>query len=220
MRPTMLILLDNSPSQISEKAAKHAYEFGQLRTPLTSYKKADRITGIDNGCFARPLDWPTWLRIIDEHRRSKDLKFVAMPDVVGSARRTLELYSYFAPEFASVPRALVCQDGQENLDIPWDSVEAVFIGGTNAFKDSEHSMQIAKAAKILGKWVHVGRVNSVDRVRRWKNIADSCDGSGLSRYDHMLAAAVKECRGELVSPVYEAMPELWDGVEASEEKSV
>ena len=47
-------------------------------------------------------------------------------------------------------------------------------------------MHAALAAKALGKWVHVGRINTPVRYERWKDVADSCDGSGLARYDHML----------------------------------
>jgi hypothetical protein len=39
---------------------------------------------------------------------------------------------------------------------------------------------------MMGKWVHVGRVNTAKRVRDWVGLADSIDGSGISRFDHML----------------------------------
>ena len=194
----MLILLDNSKDMISEKSERFRMTFGQLRTPLSGYKKAGLTVGIDNGCFSEPLNHTTWYRIISEHKDDQELKFVTLPDVVGSARRTLEVFEYFA-EKVTQKRCLVAQDGQENLPIPWDRIDAIFIGGSDVFKDGPYAMQIAKTAKLLGKWVHVGRVNSIARVRMWKNIADSCDGTGLSKYDHMLANAVKEIRGEGLS---------------------
>ena len=43
---------------------------------------------------------------------------------------------------------------------------------------------------MLGKWVHVGRVNTAARVRNWLGLADSIDGSGISRFDHMLEAVM------------------------------
>jgi hypothetical protein len=208
----MKILLDNSPAMIEEKTARFVYAFGQLRTPLTAYRSAGVLTGIDNGCFSGHLDERAWMRIVDEHRNNECLAFVAMPDVVADARRTLELFDFFEDKVANVPRALVAQDGQENLPIPWDKLSAVFIGGTDAFKDGPGALAIAKAAKILNKWVHVGRVNSVARIRRWKKIADSCDGSGLSRYDTMLANALKELRGELPSS-YEEAPSSWGWID-------
>jgi hypothetical protein len=44
---------------------------------------------------------------------------------------------------------------------------------------------------MLGKWVHVGRVNEPRRLNNWLDAADSIDGSGISRYDHMLEAVLK-----------------------------
>jgi hypothetical protein len=46
-----------------------------------------------------------------------------------------------------------------------------------------------KAAKMFGKWVHAGRVNTPARFEHFEKLgADSIDGTGLARYDHMRAA--------------------------------
>jgi len=45
---------------------------------------------------------------------------------------------------------------------------------------------VCKVAKILNKWIHVGRVNTFSRAREWIEIADSVDGSGMSRFDDRL----------------------------------
>jgi hypothetical protein len=44
--------------------------------------------------------------------------------------------------------------------------------------------------------VHVGRVNTAARVRNWVGLADSIDGSGISRFDHMLEDVLAMIRGE------------------------
>jgi hypothetical protein len=49
---------------------------------------------------------------------------------------------------------------------------------------------------MLGKWVHVGRINTASRVRNWLGLADSCDGSGMSRFDHMLEDVLAAIAGE------------------------
>jgi hypothetical protein len=49
---------------------------------------------------------------------------------------------------------------------------------------------------MLDKWVHVGRVNTAQRVSQWIGLADSIDGSGISKYDHMLEAVLNELTGE------------------------
>jgi hypothetical protein len=49
---------------------------------------------------------------------------------------------------------------------------------------------------MLDKWVHVGRVNTAQRVSNWMGLADSIDGSGISKYDYMLEAVLTELLGE------------------------
>ena len=39
----------------------------------------------------------------------------------------------------------------------------------------------AVTARMLGKLVHVGRANTWARARDWADLADSYDGSGISR---------------------------------------
>ena len=43
---------------------------------------------------------------------------------------------------------------------------------------------MAAEAKRRGKWLHVGRVNSAKRLRYVRDVlaADSCDGSGYSKF--------------------------------------
>lgn len=184
----MMFMIDTSKKKLIGTIDKFPnLQFGHLRTPLTEYKKIEDVTvGIDNGCFGGTFNRKKFDRIIKEHQYSDNLKFITMPDILGNAIRTLEIFHYIRHEYQSYPLALVMQDGQESLPIPWEYIEAVFIGGTNNFKDSSASMDIVKTAKMLGKWVHIGRVNTIKRVLRWGDIADSCDGSGIARFDPML----------------------------------
>ena len=109
-----------------------------------------------------------------------------MPDLVGDAVRTKDLYDYFSFYVYKVPRALVIQDGIESVNIDWIKTEAVFVGGSDSFKMSKQATDVCKIAKMMNKWVHVGRVNTVSRLKNFVGIADSVDGSGISRFDHML----------------------------------
>jgi hypothetical protein len=130
-----------------------------------------------------------------ERPHRKTAKFVCCPDVVvrfkgkepvGDARRTLEVFDIFRHRLRGWPVALVAQDGLEGIAIPWDDLSAIFIGGSTGWKDGPHAANIVKAAKILGKWVHVGRINTPDRWNHFADLgADSCDGSGLARYSSM-----------------------------------
>jgi hypothetical protein len=107
----------------------------------------------------------------------------------------MDLFTHFERAMNGLPRALVLQDGINDVAIPWSKIEAVFVGGTDEFKSSTEAFAAARCAKILGKWVHVGRVNTPERMQGWLEFADSIDGSGISRYDWMLKKLVDMLRG-------------------------
>lgn len=134
--------------------------------------------------------------MLDDCFSIKMPKFVCLPDIVGNAQRTSELFREFELRTNGLPRALVLQDGINSVNIEWSKITAVFVGGSDTFKISPEALQACKAAKMLGKWVHVGRVNTVERLANWVEIADSIDGSGLSKYDYMLQEVVDFLKGD------------------------
>lgn len=191
----MKILLDCSPAKIAEYTTRYGYDFGQLRTPLTNYARAPGIVyAVDNGCFKK-FDERAWWRLVADAVDDPPV-FVTLPDIVGDAARTAELFEHFKLSTSMVKRALVLQDGIQYVRIPWSELDAVFIGGSDEFKYSQQAIAAANTAKILKKWVHVGRVNTAARVRNWLGLADSIDGSGISRFDHMLEDVLAAIRGE------------------------
>jgi hypothetical protein len=101
------------------------------------------------GVFLR-FDQRSWKRLLDQAEDDRPV-FVTLPDMVGDATRTLELFEYFKLRTNEVPRALVLQDGIERARIPWDDVAAVFVGGIDAFKFSREAIAAAKTAKMLGR---------------------------------------------------------------------
>jgi len=202
----VLALLDNG-QDLATCEAEIGAPVGQLLTPLTRYslREPHRPWAIDNGGF-KQLNIPGLKSLLkrEEHHCDNCL-FVAAPDIVGSAQRTLELFDLFAPMLEGWKVALVCQDGQEDLRIPWDRIAAVFIGGSTNWKCSVHVERIIKTAKLFDKWVHVGRVNDPTRYQHFEDLgADSCDGTGLARYSHMRRAVAN--RGQNYG--------LFDGVAA------
>jgi hypothetical protein len=193
----MKIFLDCSPEKIENYSKKYNYNFGQLRTPLTAYALSGKQYGLDNGCFSK-FKSNTWRRLLNEAKEQQLInqpEFVCLPDIVGDARRTLELFEMFYDEVKPLKICLVLQDGIGNFSIDWNRIDAVFVGGSDSFKISTEAINACKVAKMLGKWVHVGRVNTVERVRNWIGLADSLDGSGLSKYDYMLEAVLYELSG-------------------------
>lgn len=144
--------------------------------------------GADNGCFAeaqgKPWDeirWLNWL-VYEVAPRADRCLFAVAPDVVGNAAATIERSARYLEVIRKLglPAAFVAQDGLELLDIPWDSFDVLFIGGSTEWKLSEAAKKIAAEARRRGLWVHMGRVNS------WKRLAiaadflcDSADGTFL-----------------------------------------
>jgi hypothetical protein len=193
----MIALLDNG-QDLADCEQEIGVPVGQLLTPLTRYRLRASSFAIDNGGF-KELDVPGLFSLMkrEEHNQGNCL-FVSVPDIVGSAQRTRELFDHFAPQMQGWKLAFVCQDGQEHLPIPWDRIAAVFIGGSTNWKCSAYVEQIIKTAKIFGKWVHVGRVNDPARFRHFEELgADSCDGTGLARYTHMRVAIAN--RGQVAT---------------------
>src|SRR5262245_46592271 len=150
----MIALLDNG-QDLEECAVELNRDVGQLLTPLTRYqlRNSDRPWAIDNGAF-KNFDPDAFMSLLErEKHHSEKCLVVVAPDVVGSARRTLEVFERWGSRLAGWRPALACQDGQEHLPIPWASIAAVFIGGSTKFKCSDEAKHIIQAAKALGKWV-------------------------------------------------------------------
>lgn len=183
----MRVMLDTS-ADLSMCAGELGCEVEQLLTPLTRFRpqRPDDRYAIDNGAFAGFEAGSFRSLLLREAPRRHLCRWVAVPDVVGSAVRTLEAWDQWAGKLSAWPLAFVAQDGQESLPIPWRSMAAVFIGGTTEWKMSRHAEQIIRCAQIHEKWTHVGRVNTPGRFEHFERLGvDSIDGTGLSRYSWM-----------------------------------
>ncbi len=164
---------------------------GQLLTPLTRYSRGHEIYAIDNGAYTyfREQQFISLLKR-EFHVKSQAL-FVAVPDKVGCHATTMEYWHRYKHLCAGYKTAFVAQDGYSGMPLEAD---ALFIGGTNAFKDSQQAVAAVKGALSFGKHVHIGRINGPERFIRFAAIgAHTCDGSGISRYDHMLPAIKRAC---------------------------
>jgi len=182
----MKFLIDQSPLKMAA-LIRSPIVAGQLLTPLTRYKNAGLPYAIDNGAFSG-LDAAAFGALLEREQPNKErCLFVVCPDVVGSARRTLELFERRRLWIRGWPVAFVAQDGQENLPVPWDDIDCIFVGGNDPWKESQASRDLVRTAKALDKRVHVGRVNTWKRYKLFADLgADTCDGSGIARYSHML----------------------------------
>ncbi len=172
----------------------------QLRTPLTGYARKDGVPWVmDNGAFT-DFDKRSYSRMAQVAINDPECVWFTLPDVVGSHDETRLLFDYWKihltnffipePDFSN-KAAFVIQDGANIFDIPWSEITAVFLGGTTKFKLSREAFKLLEYAKHeKKKWVHVGRVNTQGRIGYFHGIADSIDGSGIARFDHMLDKAL------------------------------
>jgi hypothetical protein len=140
----------------------------------------------DNGCFTQPQAYSdagylSWLARMEPYRHR--CLFATAPDVVGDAEATLDRSLPMLPRIrdAGYPVALVAQDGLAPGMVPWDDIDALFIGGSTTWKLSEASHDLCVAAKSAGKWLHMGRVNSGRRYELARSFGcDSADGTFLA----------------------------------------
>lgn len=196
----MKILLDVTAAKADELQSRYPGLIeGRLHTPASNRAAVrGEPFAVDNGCFAGFND-NAYRRLLSKLEIFKfNCLFVTAPDVVGNARRTAELWKHRYRWVLGWPVAYVAQNGSENMDLPWDEMAAVFIGGDDEFKDSRAAGDIVKTAKIIGKHVHVGRVNTWARFKRFRELgADTCDGTGLCKDPYrMIARIANELSGK------------------------
>lgn len=156
-----------------------------IDTPKQGNTPIDAPWCADNGCWGQgyPGDeaWYGWLQA--NAYRAATCVFAVAPDVVGDAAATIARSLPWLPKIRELgyPAAFVAQDGLEDLDIPWDDFDVLFIGGTTEWKLSHHARDIVGAAKRRGMHVHMGRVNSLRRLRYADYIGcDSVDGTYIA----------------------------------------
>lgn len=165
-----------------------AGRLGFIATPKQSNPLSSSVRWCaDNGCFAEgyPGDdaFVMWLLRFQQNERTR-CAFAVAPDVVGDAKRTLERSRPLLHVIRGIgfPVALVAQDGLERLRIPWDEFDALFIGGSTEWKLGPAAREIASEATFMyRKWLHMGRVNSRERLRYANDLCcDSVDGTLLT----------------------------------------
>jgi hypothetical protein len=170
---------------------------GVLLTPRNR-NNLDRLLGnkiswaVDNAAFS---DWneEAFCKLICKIARKRqelqayhDMRcaWIAAPDVVGDHEATLRKWQFWGKAIwnTGLVPAFVAQDGCTPDTIPY-SAGCVFIGGTTEFKLGDTAADIVRSAREAGQYVHMGRVNSLKRLRYAYQLGcDSVDGSSLSRF--------------------------------------
>lgn len=169
--------------------AWHRPNVGRLLSPRQFARAADTAAigmpwAADNDCF-QGLDADAYRRMLDAIHGLAGCRFVVAPDVVADWQRTRERFEEWATEIlaAGQPIAYVIQDGQPSLDVPWLSIDALFVGGSDEYKLSDEAHDLVREARERGLWTHMGRVNTAQRMMVAKSWGcDSSDGTSVSKF--------------------------------------
>jgi hypothetical protein len=161
--------------------------------------------GIYSNAYPGDRGYLGWLASHIDYRAR--CRFAVAPDVVADHNATLERsWPMLRPIRRVVGRVALCaQNGATPDDMPWDYIDAVFLAGIvecapcgyvpavaslpqqtcprcrrrlAEWKVGEVAAAISSEAKRRGKWVHMGRVNSRERMDRARQMGvDSADGT-------------------------------------------
>lgn len=181
-----MLLVSGGTAQFGPLVQTRPDIFGVLAVPRAgnSLPEYCKWAG-DNGAFSG-FDEAKFEAMLEKHRWAKErCLFVTAPDVVGDHLATHRLFREWEPRIREYgyPVALVAQDGLTPETTPWPYIDAVFIGGTTRWKLGADAAHILQAARLRGKWLHMGRVNTKRRLIYAAALGcDSVDGSGWSRF--------------------------------------
>lgn len=184
----MLLFVTTSHPDVAERYAHP--NLGRLVQPrhFSSIVKTARA-GIpwaaDNDAYNGGFDPDAFYAMLDTLAGLTGCRFVAAPDVVGDAAATLRLFDTWDIAITSrgLPVALVAQNGLAPAGVPWDRIDALFIGGDDEFKLTGPAEPLIAEAKRRRKWVHMGRVNSERRISYAAALGcDSIDGTQYARW--------------------------------------
>lgn len=157
------------------------------------------VWAADNDAY-NGFDEVRYLKMMDKIAAYPMCLFITIPDVLGDSDGTLRLFDQWKDRVKEyqLPIALVAQDGLKHSQVPWDEIDALFIGGSTHWKLGQTVVELVSAAKSKSKWVHMGRVNSNKRLHWATQIGcDSADGTGYAKFSNaMLPRAIEYLNGQ------------------------
>lgn len=181
----MLYLSGHLPREPDVVALLRTANVGIMAQPRTY--SAETIDGwtwaADNGCFAAKWSADRWQSWLTARAGRPDCLFAVVPDVVGDHAATLARWHRWWRVVADLGYrpAFAAQNGCTVETVPWHECDAVFLGGDNVFKLGEDARKIVSEANRRGVWAHMGRVNSLRRLRIAEEFGcDSVDGTFLA----------------------------------------
>lgn len=186
----MINFIPGSPTTALRMMTRYgvAHCTGQITSPHSMNRVNDLGLPwiMDNGCYKPGYDPDAIQKMLVRNQGLAGCKFGVVPDVVCDHTATLALFNQWSEVYQGFgyPLAFVLQNGITSPDeVPWNSIAAVFIGGDDRFHFSSLVRQIVNEAKKRCKWVHMGRVNTLNRIVYANSIGcDSTDGTGFALF--------------------------------------
>jgi hypothetical protein len=145
---------------------------------------------IDNGAWKafqqnQPFDAEAFSSLVEKHGGAAD--FVVIPDIVAGGNKSLRFSLEWLPKLRHLRKVLLpVQDGMDMGAVAevirqWPGC-GIFLGGSTEWK-LQNIYTCGIMAVALKCYYHVGRVNTVRRIRRcWQAGADSFDGTSATKY--------------------------------------
>lgn len=222
--PFAVPLYMTPPSTASIREHIRAEQLGAIVTPAQGNKLEEGWWWCaDNGVFgdAYPGDdeFLAWLRTLRPF--ADRCLFAVAPDVVADFeatwRRSYDMLQRIRD--LGFPAALVAQDRMEISDAwDWPDFDALFVGGSTAWKLSPAAANLARCARSIGHIVHLARVSSLRRYRHAHDVchADSVDGTYLTNAPDKLLPDVLGWRRAMLNsePAFNVVDynhDPWDG---------
>lgn len=184
-----------SPSTPMLRLEIKAGRFGAITTPATRYRVAGLpVWAADNACgpspdFSRfgasyPGDdkWLAWLEAMLPWR--DQCIFAVVPDVVCDSGATLERFHRLFPAVRDLgyPVAFAAQNGLTLGEVPWGSMDCLFLGGDDGWKLGPPAVPFIREALQRGLRVHAGRVNGGGRFAYFRALGvHTADGQCINR---------------------------------------
>lgn len=147
--------------------------------------------GADNGKFTATGPrtgwlghgrWFDWLEGQVDRYGAESCRFAVAPDAPFNAAATLDESLPWMAKIRNlgIPAAFAAQNDCDLYGLPWDEMDVLFLAGDTAWKIGPVAHRLTIEAKERGKWVHMGRVNSLRRLQiaEWFG-CDSADGTFL-----------------------------------------
>ncbi|MEV6146362.1 hypothetical protein [Streptomyces sp. NPDC051992] len=145
---------------------------GCMTTPAQGNRIPDGAEyACDNGKFGKGWpgadQWFDWLeRTVARYGADRCLWAVAPDEPFDAVQTLAESLPWLSRiRELGIPAAFAAQDGCENGLVPWGEFDVLFLAGSTEWKIGPTAQRLAEEATTRGLKVHMGRVNSRQRLR-------------------------------------------------------